>query len=435
MRAINRIGVFFSHATTVPGVRGLWLLAAIGIAFGTISLTPSADPASLSGLASVSAFAAPSPYSDSKLATEALDSVKATATLGTPAQGGPSANIGQSITLKGGGLQEGNASFAGYNGTPVTSPLTSIKPAKKGKAVVPQLAVTGPVMVVPTQGDVTNALTLQIVPTLNKPNPNTVAIGAELTLTGTGFAPDVRVQFPGVATPVAPDGVDQDSMTFVVPQGAQKGKVSVTTAGGTSPTVKIKIAGALANKVLATDPVTGLILVADDTANTLSGLDPETGHVVRSIQVVDEPTRVTVSANPHRAFVLNDDGRFTTVNLDTWTAGSPRKGGLPVVVLAQPADATLDVARGAIVAPMTSPDGWSLKLGPAIEAVATTADGARALVLAGDDATIYVVDLTTRTVARVLRFDAPLEGITVGVDGRGYTLDRATGQLHAFPIE
>lgn len=435
MRPINRVGVFFNYAATVPGSRGLWLLAAVGIAFATIALTPATDPSSTPGFGSVSAAAAPSPYSDSKLATEALDSLKANATTGTPAAGGPSANIGQTIQLKGAGIQAGNASFAGYNGTPVTSPLTSVKPGKKGKTVVPQLAVTGPVMVIPAEGDPTNTLNLQIVPTISPLSPNTITAGTQVTINGTGFAPDAKVRFPGVATPTTPDDFDQDSAAVTVPVGVQKGKLTVVTSGGTSNTIKIKVTAGLANKVLASDTVTGMILVADDTANTLSALDPQSGHVVRSIAVVDEPTRIIVSANPHRATILNDEGKFTTVNLDTWTVGSARKGGLPIVVLEQPSDATLDTARNVVMAPAAALDRWSLELGRATEAVVTTPDGSRALVLAGDDAAIYVVDLVSRSVVNVLRFDDPIEGITVGADGRGYTMDRASGQLLAFPID
>jgi YVTN family beta-propeller protein len=435
MRAINRVGVFFNHAATVPGSRGLWLLAAVGIAFATIALTPATDPtSSMPGFGSVSA-AAPSPYSDSKLATEALDSIKATATTGTPAAGGPSANIGQTIQLKGAGIQAGNASFAGYNGTPVTSPLTSVKPGKKAKTVVPQLAVTGPVMAIPAEGDPTNTLNLQIVPTISPLSPNTITVGSQITINGTGFAPDAKVRFPGVANPATPDDFDQDSAAVTVPAGVQKGKLTIVTSGGTSNTIKIKVAAALANKVLASDTVTGMILVADDTANTLSALDPQTGHVVRSIAVVDEPTRIVVSANPHRATVLNDEGRFTTINLDTWTAGSARKGGLPVLVLEQPSEATLDAVRNVVMAPAASFDRWSLQVGRATEAIVTTPDGSRALVLAGDDAAIYVVDLVSRSIVNVLRFDDPIEGITVGADGGGYTMDRVSGQLLAFPID
>jgi DNA-binding beta-propeller fold protein YncE len=436
MRAVYRVGVFIRHAAAGVGTRGLWLLATVGVAFATIALTPAADPASMMpGIEGVSAAAAPSPYSNPKLATEALDSIKATAATGTPAASGPSANIGQNLKLKGAGIQPGVASFPGYNGTPVTSPLTKVKPGKKAVVVVPNLAVTGPMMVVPDAGDPTNGLQLQIVPTISPLNPNTITAGADITLNGTGFAPDVTVRFPGVAAPATPVQFDQDSAVVTVPAGVQKGKLSVVTSGGTSNTVKIKVTAALANKALATDPVTGLVLVADDTDNTLSALDPQTGHTIRSIAVVDEPTRIIVATNPHRATVLNDEGQASTIDLDTWTLRSPRRGGLPVVVLAHPNEAALDTARNVLKAPAVSPDRWSLPLGPATEAVVTTPDGSRALVLAGDDATIYVVDLTTRSVAQVLRFDGPLEGITVGTDGRGYTMDRATGQLLAFPVE
>jgi hypothetical protein len=433
MRAINRIGNLFSHATAVVSSRGLWFVAAVGVAFATVALTPGADPtSSIPGVTNVSAAAPPSPYSDQKLATEALDSIKATATNGTPAAGGPSANVGQTIQFKGAGIQEGNASFTGYNGTPVTSPLTKVKPGKKGKTVVPQLAVTGPAMVVPNQGDATNALQLQIVPTINPLSPNVIAVGSQITINGTGFAPDAKVRFPGVATPTTPDDVDQDSAVVTVPAGIQKGKLTVTTTGGMSNTIKIKVAAGLANKTLATDPLTGLILVADDTENTLSALDPASGHVVRSIRVVNEPSRIVVSADPYQATVLNDAGWSTTVQLDTWKATRPHRGTVQTDVGARPA---LDTARNVLRAPIDSAVQWSVALGRATEAVATTPDGTRALVLAGDDATIYVVDLTSHDIVRVLRYDGPIEGVTVGVDGRGYTLDRVTGQLFSFPIE
>jgi YVTN family beta-propeller protein len=386
------------------------------------------------GVSGVSAAAAPSPYSDLRQATGSLDSIKATAVQGTPATSGPSANIGQALKLRGSGLQPGVASFPGYNGTPVTSPLTNVKAGKKGKAVVPQLAVSGPVTVVPDGGEPTNGLQLQIVPTANPLNPRTVTPGAQITITGTGFAPGAQVQFPGVAAAVTPDTLDQDTAVVTVPEGVQKGKVTVTTAGGTSNTIKIKVAAGRANKALATDPVDGLILVADDTANTLSALDPETGHVIRSVRVVDEPTRVVVSSDPHRATVLNDEGRSTVVDLDTWAVRPARRGSLPAVIAMQSHEPTLDV-RNVLRAPAASSFRWRLELGPATETVVTTPDGSRALVLAGDDATVYVVDLATGSVARVLRFDGPLEGVTIGTDGRGYTTDRATGQLLAFPVD
>ena len=62
-------------------------------------------------------------------------------------------------------------------------------------------------------------------------------------------------------------------------------------------------------------------------------------------------------------------------------------------------------------------------------------DGSRAVVLAGDHGRLYVVDLTSMTLVQTIDVGSPIEGVTIGVDGRVYTMDRATGQLLAFPVD
>src|SRR4051812_42944389 len=108
--------------------RALWLAGAVAAIFCGIAITPGADPASyMTGIPEVSASASPNMLWLSERETPALASVKSTAISGTPAVPGPSANIGQTIQLKGAALGPGSAVFKGYSGTDVTSPLTSVK--------------------------------------------------------------------------------------------------------------------------------------------------------------------------------------------------------------------------------------------------------------------------------------------------------------------
>jgi DNA-binding beta-propeller fold protein YncE len=64
-----------------------------------------------------------------------------------------------------------------------------------------------------------------------------------------------------------------------------------------------------------------------------------------------------------------------------------------------------------------------------------TPDGRRVVAVAGDTGTIYVIDVATRSVVAAHRFDGPVEGIAIGLDGRAFTIDRATGRLLSVPID
>ena len=46
-----------------------------------------------------------------------------------------------------------------------------------------------------------------------------------------------------------------------------------------------------------------------------------------------------------------------------------------------------------------------------------------------------MIDVASRSVVAVRQFDGPIEGVTFGLDGRVYTIDRATGLLQSAPIE
>jgi DNA-binding beta-propeller fold protein YncE len=419
------------------------VVAAILVAFAVVALTPAVDPASLvPGVAEVSAAANPSAFAAPARGTPALSKIKAVAQVGTPAASGPSANIGQTVTIKGAAVADGVATFAGYNGVDVTAPLTDVRAGKKAKAAVPNLAVTGDVTIIPNGAEESSPLPLQIVPTLATLSQPTVVAGDSLSINGTGFAPDLRVVFPGVAAPVAPVQFDNDSATAVVPEGVQKGKIKVTTAGGTSNTLKLKITVGLANRSLATDPVTGLIIATDDMANTVSVLDPATGEVLRTIALRFEPSGIRVDTDAGLAFVMHENNIVATLDLNSWevTDGMSIRGTRRTASFG---DVFLDVPRARIAgsASAQSADefaresGWNLRLGPGVEAMAVTPNGARAVVVAGDHGLLYVVDVTNRTLMQTIDAGGPIEGVTIGVDGRVYTMDRATGQLVAFPVE
>ncbi len=406
------------------GSHTLWLglIVAIGV-FGGIAMLPGADPASFGvGIPEVSAAANPNPLWLSERQTPPLSSVKATAVKGTAAAAGPSANIGQTVQLKGGALAPGVASFPGYNVTPVTSPLTSIKVGKKAKAAVPALAVTGDISVIPDGGAQSSGLRLQIVPTIDNISTSTVSAGSELTINGTGFDPGLRVVFPGVATPATPSQFDADSAVVTVPDGVQKGKIKVTTAGGGSNTVKLKVTSAsLANRVLATDAATGLIIATDDVANTISAIDPATGETVRTVALGFEPAEMQIDVRGHRAVVWSDKRIPYTVDLDSWqiTAGWSDDVQIGERGIVHDADGRDDLYQ----------------LDPQAESFMVAPDGQVGLVLSGDRGVLYVLAGSSGAVKAVHHFDGPVEGMTVGLDGRVYTIDRATGRLLSVSVE
>jgi outer membrane protein assembly factor BamB len=385
---------------------------------------PAADPASSGlGISEVAASAAPNPAWLSERGTPALSSIKGTADIGTPAASGPSANQGQTISLKGAAVAPGVLSFTGYNGTSVASPLTNIKIGKKAKVTVPPLAITGDAAILPDGGEPSNALRIQIVPTISSLSTKTVTIGGELTINGTGFDPNVRVVLPGVAEPLVPATFDNDTAVLTIPAGTQKGKLMIQTPGGSSNTMKIKIASAsvLANRLLATDPQTGRILATDDVANTLTAYDPASGAVVWTANVGFEPEGLAVTPSTREAVVIADGSVPVTVDLDTGATRPGWSSERPIQ------NSSVDVEHFSYAREL-----W--RIDPRIELV-TASRASRVVAVDGDLGLLYVVDLETLEPVSVHRFDGPVEGIAIGLDGRAYTIDRATGQLLSVPVD
>lgn len=412
-------------------VRALWLALATVTAFCAVALAPPADPESLGGVPAVSAASSPSPLWRAARGTQALDTIKAKAKKGTPAEEGPSANVGQTLKMKGPGMAPGVASFEGYNGEPVTGPLYKVKTGKKAKVDVPPLAVTGDVAVLPDGSEATNPLHLQIVPEIVGISTKLVEPDETLTIDGTGFAPGSVVVFPGVAAPVAPAELAEDHIAVIVPEGVQKGKLVVRTDGGTSNTAKVKPPKnrALANRSLATDPGSGLILATDDEEWTLSAIDPATGAVVRVLRLESEPARVSVAPGSRVAVVeADEDGAVAFVDLERWTV--MRGDGAAKRYVARAGEVAVSASREAVAG-----DDGMVRVGPALEVAKWAPDGRRVVALSGDAGVLYVVDPVTKTVVWSYGFGAPVEGLTFGLDGLAYTIDRRTGRLLAVAIE
>ncbi len=172
-----------------------------------------------------------------------LNKIKAKAMSGKPATRGPSSNIGQQIVLIGSNFDDNvSVEFTAF-----ANSTFSVLPIKiQGKKVtvpVPAEVVTGGVRLLDPDSGNSSALTLQIVPKIDTLTPSEVAPGGRLLIDGSGFSPGTMVVFRGISTPVQPTIVSPTRVDIVVPAGAQTGKMSVVTNGGTSKPVKLVVTG------------------------------------------------------------------------------------------------------------------------------------------------------------------------------------------------
>jgi len=75
-------------------------------------------------------------------------------------------------------------------------------------------------------------------PTISGLSPATAAAGSTIRISGTGFAPNIIVRFPGGSTGVVVDS-SHTAIKVKVPTGATNGLITVTTQGGTSTSTVI----------------------------------------------------------------------------------------------------------------------------------------------------------------------------------------------------
>jgi Domain of unknown function (DUF5666)/IPT/TIG domain len=139
--------------------------------------------------------------------------------------------VGSTVTLTGTGFTGTTA--VRFNGTPATYTVLSDTSIL---ATVPVGATTGTLTVTNSLGTVTSPLSFTVlaIPTISSFTPTSAAVGATVTLTGTGFTGVTSVNFSG--TPAAFAVLSNTSIAAVVPSGATTGTITVTnpTGSGTS---------------------------------------------------------------------------------------------------------------------------------------------------------------------------------------------------------
>jgi hypothetical protein len=138
------------------------------------------------------------------------------------------AAVGATVTINGNAF--GGATDVLFNGAD-TVPATVL--ASKITVPVPADASTGKLTVVTGAGSGQSAATFKVLPKLTSFSPGSGVVGTSVTITGSGFTDVTAVKFNGhAASSYTRDSSTQ--ITAIVPLGATTGKISVTTAGGTT---------------------------------------------------------------------------------------------------------------------------------------------------------------------------------------------------------
>jgi hypothetical protein len=138
------------------------------------------------------------------------------------------AAVGATLTISGnafGGAT--NVLFNGVGAVPATVIPTKIT------VPVPADASTGKLTVVTAAGPGQSAGTFKVLPKLTSFTPGSGVVGTSVTIAGSGFTDVTAVKFNGhAASTYTRDSSTQ--ITAMVPLGATTGRISVTTAGGTT---------------------------------------------------------------------------------------------------------------------------------------------------------------------------------------------------------
>ena len=138
------------------------------------------------------------------------------------------AAVGATVTINGNAF--GGATSVLFNGVGAL-PATVL--ASKITVPVPADASTGKLTVVTGAGSGQSAATFKVLPKLTSFSPGSGIVGTSVTITGSGFTDVTAVKFNGhAASTWTRDSSTQ--VTAMVPLGATTGKISVTTAGGTT---------------------------------------------------------------------------------------------------------------------------------------------------------------------------------------------------------
>jgi trimeric autotransporter adhesin len=166
--------------------------------------------------------------------------------------------------------------------------------------------------------------------------PNSVAAGSpdtQITVSGSSFFQDSVVEWN--TTPLSTAYVSSIQLTAVIPasliSGFAQASIQVSTPesqGQPLPPQPFTTFLALPINDIVYNAVDGLIYASiagsagEGLGNSIAGIDPNTGVILKTIFVGSEPTRIALSSDGTQLFTgLNGAGAVRQVNLTTATAG------------------------------------------------------------------------------------------------------------------
>lgn len=225
-----------------------------------------------------------------------------------------------------------------WNGKPLATNITYFS-ANALSVTVPaaDLSKVGPVSIAvnaPTATpSLSNAFTVNVTsssaPTLTSLNPNggPINTAAAVTLNGTGFTALSTVTVNGQTMPSSFQNSNQITCTIPasalsVPGNANVAVSTPGSGGGTSTPLAFTAFLAISNNDIVYDAMDGLLYAsvpvvgAGSGGNTVVGIDPTTGTVVRTIWVGSNPNQLALSTDGTQLFVgLDGAGAVAQVDL------------------------------------------------------------------------------------------------------------------------
>ena len=214
-----------------------------------------------------------------------------------------------------------------YNGP--TQLLANVPAADLATAGTATVTVNTPNANPSLSNSVTVNITNPQAPTLTSmyPNSGPINTAAVVTLSGTGFTTNSSVTMSGEQ--VAAKYVNSTQLTLTIPSSSMAipGNLSfiVTTpapGGGTSSPLVYTTYIQMPNNDIAYNPADGLLYVSVPTSaggvagNSVVGMDPATGNVIRQIWVGSDPNKLAISTDGTQLFVgLDGAGAVAQVDL------------------------------------------------------------------------------------------------------------------------
>ena len=194
------------------------------------------------------------------------------------------------------------------------------------------VTVDTPNAIQPLSNAVTVSLTNPPAPTLTSvyPNAGPLSTATAVTLTGTGFTASSTVLVNGAQIASMYVSATQVTATLPASSVALPGNINITVTtpapgGGTSSAQSYTVYIAMPNNDIAYNTADGLLYasvpgVAGAMGNSVVGIDPPTGNVMRQIWVGSNPNKLAISTDGTQLFVgLDGAAAVAQVNLTSGT--------------------------------------------------------------------------------------------------------------------